>query len=145
MKIWDTVGAERITLRSLTANYFKNADGVIVAFDLTNYDSFLNVRDWIRCVHKHKELSFPIVLIGNKYDLCDLEQSATSYLNRQVEHDAASELSACYNISYFETSAKSDKNITETMQHIFEKSHEYKMQFQLNRRSFGLIRDRHTA
>jgi GTPase SAR1 family protein len=36
--IWDTAGQEKFF--SLTKNYFKNADGVLVVFDLTDKPSF---------------------------------------------------------------------------------------------------------
>ena len=45
VKIWDTAGQERF--RQLTMSFFRDADGVIVCFDLTKYDTFRNVRDWV--------------------------------------------------------------------------------------------------
>ena len=38
VKLWDTAGQERF--RTLTYQFYKSADGIIVAFDLTNQVSF---------------------------------------------------------------------------------------------------------
>jgi GTPase SAR1 family protein len=42
---WDTAGQEKF--RTLTYQYFKNADGIIITFDLTKSESFLNVKQWL--------------------------------------------------------------------------------------------------
>lgn len=44
--IWDTAGQEKFF--SLTKNYFKKADGVIVVFDLTDKTSFESKIDFIK-------------------------------------------------------------------------------------------------
>ena len=67
VKIWDTAGQERY--RQLTNSFFRDADGVIVTFDLTSQDTFLSVSDWIQSVVKIKTASLPMVLVGNKVDL----------------------------------------------------------------------------
>lgn len=41
--IWDTAGQEKFF--SLTKNYFKRADGVLVVFDLTDRESFESKRE----------------------------------------------------------------------------------------------------
>ena len=50
VKVWDTAGQERF--RTLTQNFYKQAEGLIVAFDVTNRESFKNVRTWIASIHK---------------------------------------------------------------------------------------------
>ena len=37
-KIWDTAGQERF--RTITKSFYKNANGVILVFDLSDYKSF---------------------------------------------------------------------------------------------------------
>ena len=46
LQIWDTAGQERY--RNITQNYFKDAQGVVLAYDCTNEDSFNNIRNWVR-------------------------------------------------------------------------------------------------
>ena len=44
-KLWDTAGHERY--RSLTSSYYRGADCVIIVFDLTNLDTFNDLRFWL--------------------------------------------------------------------------------------------------
>ncbi len=45
VKFWDTAGQERF--RTITYSLYKNANGVILCFDLTSYDSFKNIKNWL--------------------------------------------------------------------------------------------------
>ena len=47
-KLWDTGGQERYN--ALVASYFNSVDGVILAFDLTNSQSFKDITGWISLV-----------------------------------------------------------------------------------------------
>ena len=42
LHIWDTAGQDRF--RVLTSTYYRGSHGVIVVFDVTNGDSFANVK-----------------------------------------------------------------------------------------------------
>uniref|UniRef100_A0A8D1C2N3 small monomeric GTPase n=9 Tax=Boreoeutheria TaxID=1437010 RepID=A0A8D1C2N3_PIG len=70
LQLWDTAGQERF--RSLTTAFFRDAMGFLLLFDLTNEQSFLNVRNWISQLQMHAYCENPdIVLCGNKSDLED--------------------------------------------------------------------------
>ena len=45
VKIWDTAGEERFS--TLTLSFYKQAHGVIIAYNVTNEESFQNVLSWI--------------------------------------------------------------------------------------------------
>lgn len=68
VKIWDTAGQERF--RTITQSFYKQANGVIVTFDLTNQKTFDNVKIWLASINEHADPSIVKVLVGNK---CDLE------------------------------------------------------------------------
>ncbi|CAL1604052.1 unnamed protein product [Knipowitschia caucasica] len=105
MQLWDTAGQERF--RSLTTAFFRDAMGFLLLFDLTNEQSFLNVRNWMSQLQVHAYCENPdIVLCGNKCDLSDL---------RAVSEDEARELAEKYGIPYFETSAASGHNVSESV------------------------------
>uniref|UniRef100_A0A3P9KEQ8 small monomeric GTPase n=1 Tax=Oryzias latipes TaxID=8090 RepID=A0A3P9KEQ8_ORYLA len=105
LQLWDTAGQERF--RSLTTAFFRDAMGFLLLFDLTNEQSFLNVRNWMSQLQMHAYCENPdVVLCGNKCDLMD---------QRAISEDEARELAEKYGIPYFETSAANGQNVTEAV------------------------------
>ena len=43
---WDTAGQERF--RTITSSYYRGAHGIIVVYDITDQDSFNNVKQWLQ-------------------------------------------------------------------------------------------------
>ncbi|XP_048419008.1 ras-related protein Rab-27A [Stegostoma tigrinum] len=110
LQLWDTAGQERF--RSLTTAFFRDAMGFLLIFDLTNEQSFLNVRNWISQLQMHAYCENPdIVLCGNK---CDLEDQ------RAVKEEAAKELAEKYGLPYFETSAATASNVNKAVETLLE-------------------------
>ena len=83
IRLYDTAGQERF--RAITASFLKRVEGIALVFDLSQQDSFNNLRAWLRFVRDQKtavpffgEPRTPsmgsIVLIGNKADLVSAEQ-----------------------------------------------------------------------
>ncbi|XP_054469498.1 ras-related protein Rab-27A isoform X1 [Anoplopoma fimbria] len=105
MQLWDTAGQERF--RSLTTAFFRDAMGFLLLFDLTNEQSFLNVRNWMSQLQIHAYCESPdVVLCGNKCDLSD---------QRAVSEEEARELADKYGIPYFETSAANGQNVNQAV------------------------------
>ena len=102
VKIWDTAGQERF--RTLTHAFYKQANGVVVAFDITNEDSFKNVRKWMESIYEHADANICKVMVGNKIDLED---------ERKISAKEAKDFAAQYKMKYFEASAKKDIGIAE--------------------------------
>ena len=67
LQIWDTAGQERF--KTITSSYYKGAHGIIVAYDLTDRDSFGKISDWMAEVDKHADENISRILVGNKIDL----------------------------------------------------------------------------
>lgn len=73
--IWDTAGQEKFL--SLTKNYFKKADGILVIFDLTDKNSFESntvnyagvSKYWIEEVRDKATEESSQIIIGNKADM----------------------------------------------------------------------------
>ena len=63
----DTSGTEKY--KSLSKQYFKNADAVLFVFAFNIYESFQNIKQWINLYSEHNQLDVPKYLIGNKNDL----------------------------------------------------------------------------
>ena len=100
LKIWDTAGQERF--RSISVNTLKNSQAAIVVFDLTNKESFQRVTDWLNQIRGYSS-KLPIGLFGNKSDLD----------HRIITQEEIDTLCEKENLVYFETSAKTNTNITE--------------------------------
>ena len=65
----NSCGQERF--RSIAKSYFRRADGVVLMYDVTCEQSFLNVREWIQTITDITDRTIPIIIIGNKTDLRD--------------------------------------------------------------------------
>jgi len=118
VKLWDTAGQERY--KSLTQSYFKNAEGVIVAYDITNTESFDNLKFWrnsIKTNMENKNVFIPVIIIGNK---TDMEES------REIMTEDAEKFAEENKYKYFETSAKTgegiDKAIRDLLNQILNQS-----------------------
>ena len=102
IQIWDTAGQERF--RSIRINYYKNSTCAIVVYDISNRVSFNNAKTWIEeCRNRTSKTTF-MVLVGNKSDLAD---------KRQVSIEEGQELAEKYEMKFYETSAKTGKNVNE--------------------------------
>lgn len=69
--IWDTAGQERF--RTITKNFYRNANGVILVFDVTNKATFVNVKTWLQSLSEHAKEDIVKTLVGNKID-CSIEE-----------------------------------------------------------------------
>ena len=102
IQIWDTAGQE--TFRSITRAYYKNSVCACVVYDITNRNSFQNIKSWIEDCKKQSPKTVFLILIGNKVDLEN---------NREVSYEEGSIYAQKNGMLFFETSAKTGKNIEE--------------------------------
>lgn len=67
--IWDTAGQERF--HSLGPIYYRDADGAVVVYDITDAESFTRMKNWTKELRKMVggEETISIVIVGNKIDL----------------------------------------------------------------------------
>lgn len=67
LQIWDAAGQERF--RTITTNYYRGSNGILIAYDITNRKTFENVRFWLQEINNHANENVCKILIGNKCDL----------------------------------------------------------------------------
>ena len=101
LQIWDTAGQERF--HSITKNIYRNAHGVLFVYDITNKESFLNIKNWIKDLQNVGN-DIKGVILGNKIDL---EQK------REVQKELAEELANKNEMPFLETSAKQNIKVNE--------------------------------
>ncbi|XP_051890375.1 ras-related protein Rab-44-like isoform X29 [Pristis pectinata] len=119
LQLWDTAGQERF--HSVTKQFFRKADGVIVMYDIASSSSFIEVRYWLSCVKEAASDEVCILLLGNK-----LDEAA----HRQVTRSEGERLAQEYNILFYECSACTGQNIIASMVHLSKslKQQEERMQ-----------------
>ena len=102
LDLYDTTGQKKF--RSAVDKFFKKSDCVFLVYEITNRKSFKNISNWIKKCKSNASENVLIVLIGNK---CDLNEK------RQVTTEEGENLAKKYKISFYETSAKTGKNVQE--------------------------------
>ena len=115
VKIYDTAGQERF--KSITTNYIKKANGILLVYDITVEKSFQNVQRWYENLISDS-INLPVVIMGNKSDLQE---------ERVVTTEEGKEFAAKHEIEnhFYETSCQSGENIekgvNDLVQQIYEK------------------------
>ncbi|ETE71832.1 Ras-related protein Rab-35, partial [Ophiophagus hannah] len=103
LQIWDTAGQER---------YYRNTHGVIIVYDVTNAESFVNVKRWLHEIGQNCD-NVCKILVGNKCE--DLSR-------KQVESADARRFSEQMGVRLFETSAKENLNVEEVMEEMVRRT-----------------------
>jgi len=66
LQLWDFAGEERF--RFILGDYCKGAKGALLCYDITDYDTFAGIPEWLYIIRKNAG-KIPIILVGTKYDL----------------------------------------------------------------------------
>jgi len=119
---WDTAGQERF--RTITSSYYRGAHGICVVYDVTDMDSFNNVKQWLQEIDRYATEGVNKLLVGNKSDMSD--KKVVEYTVAKVRrpggvfHHMAGRPLTCMvlqefadslGIPFLETSAKNASNV----------------------------------
>ena len=99
LSINDPVEEEK--LGKYTKNYFKDAHGAIIVFDITNKQSFNNVKSYLGEIDSNAPRDISTCIIGNKYDLSS---------SKVVEKEDIQKIAG--KCKYYEVSAKTGNNVS---------------------------------
>ena len=113
-QIWDTAGQERFM--TITKNFYQRADGIILAYDITQKKSFDKLKKWIENINNNASKDAIICLVANKIDKTD---------DIKIKTEEGKAKAAEFNMNYYETSAKTGEGIDqlfeETIKNIVER------------------------
>ncbi|XP_043943506.1 EF-hand calcium-binding domain-containing protein 4B [Protopterus annectens] len=107
LQLWDTAGQERY--RSITKQFFRKADAVIVMYDVTAQTTFRSVQQWLTSVQEVAGNDIAVLLLGNKTDM---------ETEREVPRETGKRLAKDNNLIFYECSASSGHNVKESMLHL---------------------------
>ncbi|XP_078500260.1 ras-related protein Rab-44 [Lissotriton helveticus] len=107
LQMWDTAGQERY--HSITKQFFRKADGIVLMYDVTSAHSFTAVRYWLDCIKESVGDSVLILLLGNKIDCAS---------GRQVSTNEGKQLAQMNRLLFHECSAAADLNISLSIIHL---------------------------
>ena len=107
LQVWDVAGQERF--RTATAAQFKEAQGILILFDIADVESFHNLGEWIKEVQRYGRPDARILLVANKHDL---------HAERAVDPEAIADFSRRRHLPVLETSAKTGHNVKRAFEQI---------------------------
>ena len=84
---------------------YKQAKGVIIVYDISNRDSFINLRNWFNKIDEYcnEEGKICKILVGNKNDIN----------NRKVKEEEGKNLANEKKVAFFEVSSKTNNNVNQ--------------------------------
>ena len=113
-QIWDTAGQEKY--KSITSHHYRKAVGALLVYDVTRKLTFDNCINWYKELKINTENECVICLVGNKCDLID------GFPNRrEVSIEEARNFAKKNKTLFFETSARSNNNVTECFEELLQR------------------------
>ncbi len=116
LQIWD-LGSQDF-LERVRANYYIGTQGVMIMYDVTNWESFNAVQGWKEEVDKNVD-EYRALLIANKSDLV---------VERVVSTEEGQNLANQLGMDYIETSVRQDKNVNKAFEMIARSIHQWLFQ-----------------
>ena len=99
VQVWDTAGQERF--KAFSSAYYNGSHAAIIVYDISNRESFENVKNWVLELKTHLEIkNLVVMLIGNKSDLENV---------RAITEEEGRSLAEEYDFFFMETSAKKNE------------------------------------
>lgn len=102
LAIWDTAGQERF--HALGPIYYRESNGALLVYDITDNNSFVKVKNWVKELRSQLGTSVALAIVGNKIDL---------ERNRAVDKEEAISYAQSVGAKHYDTSAKLNKGLDE--------------------------------
>jgi Ras-related protein Rab-8A len=105
VQIWQVQGQEMVRPEHHISDY-TSAHGVLVVYDVTDENSFLNIENWMKMIDRYAKSSIKRILVGTKIDQID---------DRVIDVNRVQSIAEEYGLEFVECSAKTNQNVTETV------------------------------
>lgn len=115
-------GQERY--RSLAKVHYRDADGVILVFDITKRKSFESCIDWLEDMQENGCTDAQLLILGNKLDLVQMDPQM-----RAIQPEEVLQLAESFNGTYQEVSAVTHNNLEESFHLLLDKIYREKNKF----------------
>jgi len=102
LAIWDTAGQEKF--HALGPIYYRDSNGAVLVYDITNESTFFKVQDWVKELRRILGNEVCLIIVGNKVDL---------EKQRTVPVATAEEYATSVGAKHFHTSAKLNRGLEE--------------------------------
>jgi len=104
LQIWDSYGSSKYVVQpaNVSAAMLRTSQAAIICYDVTDPESFSDVRKWVQEVERYGTEDIVKILVGCKNDLVS---------NKKVDNSDAQELADSCTMTFIETSAKTSTNI----------------------------------
>lgn len=113
VNFWDLAGSQEFF--DIRNEFYKDAQGCLLVFDVTNAKSFAALDGWLQEAQKHNcPKDLVIVVCGNK---CDAPAGS-----RKVSEADGRKWASVKGFAYYETSASSGQNVAACMEHLFKET-----------------------
>jgi small GTP-binding protein len=96
--------------------------GALVVYDVTKYETFQHVANWLKELKANADPKIVIMIVGNKSDLED---------EREVRKEEAEAYAKMHDLAFLETSALDSSNVSESFEQIIIEIHRLINTFQL--------------
>uniref|UniRef100_A0A1B6FI41 small monomeric GTPase n=1 Tax=Cuerna arida TaxID=1464854 RepID=A0A1B6FI41_9HEMI len=111
LAIWDTAGQERF--RTLTPSYYRDAQGAILVYDVTDKHTFNKLETWLNELDTYSTKSNIVkMLVGNKIDKSN---------NREVSRDEGMKFAKRHATLFIESSVKTRDGVQCAFEELVQK------------------------
>ena len=128
INFWDTCGQEEF--KSVVKTYMRGSDCVIVAFDVSNRNTFDEMNYWIRQAREILTENVPIVIAASKIDL-----------PRMIDWEDVESFCESLDCTFFKVSSKTGEGINELFQYVAELAYQHGVSMETNGNNVNIVND----